>query len=500
MAITLIAGADEHRKSGHINPAQVALQVLGLVVYPTLAWSFLPGSQVCAGLVGVGLYVACLFSFGVLGWVVTEYERVSAKRSPLDVRDCLLVVPLAGAVYFLVAHIAAYQGATDLMDIANCRRSWNLSTSDDETERANTMYCKRLERIHDSDLDGLSTDRAFRVAYWGSFCWAAVYHGICSYCFPHRCARTCSLSIRMIWIFGFCYAALSFLSEVFGYTGANSRRYYFGTFLLWPHTFSFCFSVLLILHPADSQPQYRVLGCLLFIAALLYFTLPQLLGCAVVLILVLVVIAVSLDEWFQLSRHCVVNRSLLSKIESSEKLDIRLRREQSRSVELQGKVRDLEKALGKVKGDLHLTLQWFAEARGGELRMMRPQDIKFSHSTISCCFRSGTSVDDAITAIHDGTKSVNEFPPIHCTDFNGECFAVVGNRRLFMLRVLETLRDVDRVPVVHFGFRSQEIQHRRDGKTKWERSYTTRNGGLSVGPTRCGVCGNYRSSVWKQKQ
>lgn len=122
---------------------------------------------------------------------------------------------------------------------------------------------------------------------------------------------------------------------------------------------------------------------------------------------------------------------------------------------------------------------------------MRYQDIapslvSYSHRSISRSFRSGTSIDKAIDEIRLGSLNLQDFPPLHVVELSGKIFAVRGNRRLFMHRVLASLGVVRSVRVQFFAPSAPEMQQLRfDDRlgrpaTKLERSMSTGNGGLRV--------------------
>jgi len=76
----------------------------------------------------------------------------------------------------------------------------------------------------------------------------------------------------------------------------------------------------------------------------------------------------------------------------------------------------------------------------------------------------------------------NDFPPLLCVEVDGKLFSL-NNRRLYVARVLETQLEHSenffiQVDIVEFGHPS--VQRIRDGKTKWERAFSTEDGGLTV--------------------
>ena len=53
--------------------------------------------------------------------------------------------------------------------------------------------------------------------------------------------------------------------------------------------------------------------------------------------------------------------------------------------------------------------------------------------------RNDTRIDDAIDAVLEGTLAIGVFPPLEAVKHNGGVFAVCGNRRLLLFRVLAAM-------------------------------------------------------------
>merc|ERR1712032_605756 len=107
---------------------------------------------------------------------------------------------------------------------------------------------------------------------------------------------------------------------------------------------------------------------------------------------------------------------------------------------------------------------------------MGPNEIHFTHNQISPKFRNGTALDKAIRDILAGRMSFDIFPPILCVEVEGKWFSL-NNRRLYVARVLEsTLEDffmkVDLVEFMH-----PLVQRVKDGRSKWDRAFSTTGGG-----------------------
>eukprot|EP00439_Symbiodinium_sp_Y106_P069701 s493_g12.t1 len=119
---------------------------------------------------------------------------------------------------------------------------------------------------------------------------------------------------------------------------------------------------------------------------------------------------------------------------------------------------------------------------------LAPSKVLFTHDRISSEFRSGTLIDDAVRDIISGNKAFDDFPSILCTRFREKLFAI-NNRRLFVARVLEQMGCLHSIHIVVVAFDDPYLQREGDGGlTKWERSFSTTNGGKFV---------RVRSDFWK---
>ena len=129
-----------------------------------------------------------------------------------------------------------------------------------------------------------------------------------------------------------------------------------------------------------------------------------------------------------------------------------------------------------------------------------PMSIRFTHFTISFCFRNGNELDMVIQDILDGALSLEALPPMEVVMHN-EVHYSLSNRRLFVARVLATLGKLSEVKVRILDFDDERVQGLRDGISKWERSFTTENNGLCVFPRLpCAICRDDHMSAFLDKQ
>ena len=156
----------------------------------------------------------------------------------------------------------------------------------------------------------------------------------------------------------------------------------------------------------------------------------------------------------------------------------------------------LKTEIAVLKTSLECSRRRVAGASGGEFKMMKPHDVRFTHGSISFCFRNGQSIDYTIQQIIGKQISVEELPPIEVVHHDGSWYSL-SNRRLFVLRVLASKHLLDLIPVTAHSFNNHRVQSRKEGKTKWERSFSTPNDGVSVTAGRCGVCGKRHQSIFE---
>lgn len=121
-----------------------------------------------------------------------------------------------------------------------------------------------------------------------------------------------------------------------------------------------------------------------------------------------------------------------------------------------------------------------------------PFELRFTHASISCRFRAGMHLDDAIDAVRTRELDPATFPPIDAFELHdGEGPArlfSLSNRRLFVFRCLHMLGLLPGgvVRVLVHPWRSDTLQRSRYDERlgrvapKWERSMSTINRGASV--------------------
>eukprot|EP00439_Symbiodinium_sp_Y106_P047526 s1092_g6.t1 len=108
-----------------------------------------------------------------------------------------------------------------------------------------------------------------------------------------------------------------------------------------------------------------------------------------------------------------------------------------------------------------------------------PDMVHFTHDSISNAFRSGLVLDDAIDRISEGRMKFTDFPSITCTVVHGRLHSL-NNRRLFVVRVLRWRKIIDHISLRVLPFSHRDVQHLRDGASKWDRSFPTKNSGRTV--------------------
>lgn len=133
---------------------------------------------------------------------------------------------------------------------------------------------------------------------------------------------------------------------------------------------------------------------------------------------------------------------------------------------------------------------------------LNPLEIRFTHHGISFCFTNGKRLDDVIASIESKRMSFDEFPAMQVVKREGTYFSL-SNRRLFVARVLANRKCLSRVAVKVLDPTSNRVCWMKDGRTKWQRSYSTRNGGKWVqkgGKRPCPRCHKLHGSrFWGQE-
>lgn len=149
-----------------------------------------------------------------------------------------------------------------------------------------------------------------------------------------------------------------------------------------------------------------------------------------------------------------------------------------------------------LRRSLKSAQQQLADMAGGTLEELDPREIRFTHDSISFCFRSGAQLDTVIKSILDGQVSHEEFPPLEVTQVDGKWYSI-SNRRLFVLRVLASRGLVKTTAGIVYAEHGARLRKLRDGRTKWQRSFSTTNDGRSVKAGVCGVCGKKHDSEFQ---
>ena len=81
--------------------------------------------------------------------------------------------------------------------------------------------------------------------------------------------------------------------------------------------------------------------------------------------------------------------------------------------------------------------------------------------------------------IVEGRMDFNAFPLLICVMKDRKVYSL-NNRRLFVARVLEAKGSLPTIHVDIVPFMHPRVQSIRDGRPKWDRAFSTRNGGLTV--------------------
>jgi len=115
----------------------------------------------------------------------------------------------------------------------------------------------------------------------------------------------------------------------------------------------------------------------------------------------------------------------------------------------------------------------------GEIHWVRPHEIHFTHNQISPKFRNGTALDKAIRDILAGTMSFHSLPPILCVEVEGKWFSL-NNRRLYVARVLASQLENFFIQIDLVEFMHPKVQQVKDGRSKWDRAFSTKDGGFTV--------------------
>ena len=112
-----------------------------------------------------------------------------------------------------------------------------------------------------------------------------------------------------------------------------------------------------------------------------------------------------------------------------------------------------------------------------------PFAICFSHGCISNYFRNGFPLDDIIEAVLAGELRADVFPTIEIVRYQDKLYALRGNRRLFVARVLAHLNALSEIRVELLDWHSPRVKgmrwdaHLGRVGSKWDRCHSTTNGG-----------------------
>lgn len=91
---------------------------------------------------------------------------------------------------------------------------------------------------------------------------------------------------------------------------------------------------------------------------------------------------------------------------------------------------------------------------------LRPGNIRFTQDSVGSRFTDGRFVSDTFHQLLDGRISVDDIPAIETVVDGGEWWAVTGNRRLYVFRLLETLGVVQTIPVDVMSMGSYDVRRR----------------------------------------
>lgn len=78
---------------------------------------------------------------------------------------------------------------------------------------------------------------------------------------------------------------------------------------------------------------------------------------------------------------------------------------------------------------------------------LRPSVIRYSHDSIGCKFSNGLPLTSVFAHLISGSLEVADLPRVHVLNINGHFWAVTGNRRLYLYRMLEEVGVVETISV-----------------------------------------------------
>lgn len=96
----------------------------------------------------------------------------------------------------------------------------------------------------------------------------------------------------------------------------------------------------------------------------------------------------------------------------------------------------------------------------GNRQRLRPGDIRFTQDSVGSRFTDGRFVSDTFHQLLDGRIRADDIPAIEAVVDGGKWWAVTGNRRLYVFRLLETLGVVQTIPVDVMSMNSYDVRRR----------------------------------------
>lgn len=105
---------------------------------------------------------------------------------------------------------------------------------------------------------------------------------------------------------------------------------------------------------------------------------------------------------------------------------------------------------------------------------LRPSEIRFTQDSINGYFSSGIKLSESLAELLSGEKTPAHFEKMKVCEFREAFWAVTGNRRLFLFKILESLDIVDTISVSRVSL--------NDDKTReiFQKRYTTVSDGKDV--------------------
>ncbi|XP_041354728.1 prostatic spermine-binding protein-like [Gigantopelta aegis] len=100
-----------------------------------------------------------------------------------------------------------------------------------------------------------------------------------------------------------------------------------------------------------------------------------------------------------------------------------------------------------------------------------PSKLRFAQDSICRYFRNGSSLQDTLEDLLESDCPEDFFPPMSVMEHQGKYFVVEGNRRLLLLKILESHGLVGKVPVKLSPFNSFKFTTENDGTCIEVRGY-----------------------------